>query len=60
MLAFAIGGQGVGGVATRFMLPMVALAVPYAAQVLDGLCLAARVRPLGDRTGAGRRRPRSG
>lgn len=34
ILAFSIGGQGVGGVATRFMLPLVALAVPYAAQAL--------------------------
>ncbi len=28
--AFALGGQGVGGVATRFMLPLVVLLVPYA------------------------------
>ncbi len=28
--AFALGGQGVGGVATRFMLPLVAILVPYA------------------------------
>jgi hypothetical protein len=34
MLAFSVGGQGVGGVATRFMLPLVALAVPYAAHAL--------------------------
>ena len=29
--AFALGGQGVGGVATRFVLPLTALIVPYAA-----------------------------
>lgn len=34
LLAFALGGQGVGGVATRFMLPLVVLCVPYAAQTL--------------------------
>ena len=34
LLAFALGGQGVGGVATRFMLPLVALYVPYAACAL--------------------------
>jgi hypothetical protein len=34
ILAFAIGGQGVGGVATRFMLPLVALGIPYAAHAL--------------------------
>lgn len=28
--AFALGGQGVGGVATRFMIPLVAVVVPYA------------------------------
>jgi 4-amino-4-deoxy-L-arabinose transferase-like glycosyltransferase len=38
VLAFAVGGQGVGGVATRFMLPIVGVLVPYAAHgFLDGL-----------------------
>jgi hypothetical protein len=32
--AFALGGQGVGGVATRFVLPLAALFVPYAAFTL--------------------------
>ena len=34
LLAFALGGQGVGGVATRFMLPLVVLYVPHAAHAL--------------------------
>lgn len=34
VVAFSVGGQGVGGVATRFMLPLVALAIPYAAHAL--------------------------
>jgi hypothetical protein len=45
ILAFAVGGQGVGGVATRFMLPLVALAVPYAAHVLAER-VGPRVRPV--------------
>jgi hypothetical protein len=34
IFAFAIGGQGVGGVATRFMLPLVAIGIPYASSAL--------------------------
>jgi 4-amino-4-deoxy-L-arabinose transferase-like glycosyltransferase len=34
LFAFALGGQGVGGVATRFMLPLTLLCVPYAAHAL--------------------------
>jgi hypothetical protein len=34
LLAFALGGQGVGGVATRFMLPLTVLLVPHAAHAL--------------------------
>jgi hypothetical protein len=34
LLAFAVGAQGVGGVATRFMLPLCVLYVPYAAHAL--------------------------
>ena len=34
LLAFALGGQGVGGVATRFVLPLVVLYVPFAAHAL--------------------------
>ena len=34
LLAFALGGQGVGGVATRFVLPLVVLFVPFAAHAL--------------------------
>jgi hypothetical protein len=34
LLAFALGGQGVGGVGTRFVLPLVVLYVPYAAHAL--------------------------
>jgi hypothetical protein len=34
LLAFALGGQGVGGVGTRFMLPLTVLYVPYAAHAL--------------------------
>ncbi len=34
LLGFAVGAQGVGGVATRFMLPFVVLCIPYAAHAL--------------------------
>ena len=34
LLAFAVGAQGVGGVATRFMSPFVVLCIPYAAHAL--------------------------
>ncbi|HEY7373582.1 MAG TPA: glycosyltransferase family 39 protein [Polyangia bacterium] len=44
LLAFAVGGQGVGGVATRFMLPLTVLHVPYAALALV-THLGPRLRP---------------
>jgi hypothetical protein len=34
LLAFAVGAQGVGGVATRFMLPFVVIGIPFAAHAL--------------------------
>jgi len=37
LLAFAVGSQGVGGVATRFMLPFAVLCVPFAAHTLAQL-----------------------
>jgi 4-amino-4-deoxy-L-arabinose transferase-like glycosyltransferase len=37
--AFSLGGQGVGGVATRFMLPLVAVLVPYVVHGLLGVAI---------------------